>query len=142
MQSIRHPVAQDRRGGESLFDSWRGQGTVLVVDDEPAIRQVAQCMLECMGFDVLTAGDGPQGVQVLAKHAAEVRAVVLDQSMPGPSGQETLGQMLHVRPDLKVILASGYGRRAALDGSPEPAGYLAKPFDFDTLAAKLKTVLR
>lgn len=125
-------------------DSWHGEGTVLVVDDEPAIRQVTQCMLECMGFAVLTACDGPQAVEIFTQHVDDVRAVLLDQSMPGLSGRETLNQMLHVRPDVKVILASGRGPGGLddLHAANGPAAYLQKPFDYDALAAKLQAVLR
>jgi two-component system, cell cycle sensor histidine kinase and response regulator CckA len=131
-------AGQDRESAAN----WRGEGTVLVVDDEPAIRQVTQCMLECMGFAVLTAGDGDQGLELLAAHPGKVRAVLLDQSMPGLSGQEIMVRLRRLCPEVKIILASGkgHGNLSDLDGQDAPA-FLQKPFDYDALAAKLKAVL-
>ena len=121
---------------------WRGEGTVLVVDDEPAICQVTKCMLECMGFAVLIAGDGDQGLEMLAAHPGQVRAVLLDQSMPGLGGQETLVRLRRLCPEVKIILASGTGHGDVSDlGSRASDAFLQKPFDYDALASKLKAIL-
>lgn len=120
------------------------QGTILVADDEPAVRLVVKGMLECMGFAVLTAGDGRQAVQAFADHADEIDAVLLDLTMPGLSGEQALDELRRIRPRAKVVLCSGFGEAemAQRFGARSQAAFLQKPFDYDTLAAKLKSLLR
>ncbi len=139
------PLKNDSNAGAGLARSGAVQHpTILVVDDEFAVRQVTKTMLECLGFSVLTAADGRQGIDVFSMHANEVCAAVIDQTMPGLSGTETMERLLTIRPDLKIIIISGGGQGGQNDlaGELAPAGYLRKPFAFDVLAAKLKSVLQ
>ena len=121
----------------------RGVGTVLFVDDESTLRRVAQQTLEQHGYNVLLAENGQQAIAVLASHP-EVRAVVLDLAMPVMSG-DTAGPMIHaMRPDVPLILSSGYSEWDALErvGPDVVAAFLEKPYQAGVLVAKVDEALR
>jgi len=123
--------------------AWRGSGTVLVVDDEEIVREVVREMLREKGFDVLTAADGQQGVELYRRHADQIAVVLLDLTMPEMSGEEALAEIRRIRPDAKVILCSGYAeedlkRRFAGIGATE---FIHKPFKLRVLVRKLRAVL-
>jgi len=90
------------------FRRGTGSGTVLVVDDEEAIRSSTRALLMVNGFDVLTAGDGEQALEIFHQHQAQIVCVLLDLTMPKMSGEEVLRQLRKISPDVRVILTSGY----------------------------------
>ncbi len=118
-------------------------GTVLVVDDERDVREVATLMLERLGYRVLTAQDGRDGVQVFRSRAHEIDAVLLDLTMPRMSGDEALAEMRCTRPDLPVVLMTGYDAtfQGARARAATLAPYLRKPFSTDELGTALAEVL-
>lgn len=122
---------------------WRGDGTVLIVDDEPNARKIAQLFLEEVGFEVLLAEDGRRGVELFGEHANEVVAVVLDLTMPHMSGAETFHELRKIRRDIPVLLSSGYSEQDVTDRfSGQPwAGFIQKPYRFAALVFKLKEIL-
>ncbi|MEM8933505.1 MAG: transporter substrate-binding domain-containing protein, partial [Acidobacteriota bacterium] len=109
-------------------------GTVLVVDDEDEVRRVVREILEDEGLRVLDAPDGEAGVKVF-KAYPEVRVVVLDATMPRMDGAETYERLRRLRPDVRVVLASGYDERQAVGTlrGPQLASFLAKPFEPEAL---------
>ena len=114
---------------------WRGSGTVLVVDDEPAIRDVATEMLVAMGYEILTAADGEQGVERYREHHDQIVAVLLDMTMPRMSGASAYRELRRINPAVKVILSSGYSPKEAtrrLSGE-DLAGFIQKPYTSDDL---------
>jgi CheY-like chemotaxis protein len=120
-----------------------GSGTVLFVDDEPALRKIAQLTLERHGYHVLLAENGRQAIDVLTSHP-EIHAVVLDLAMPVMSG-DTAGPVINsLRPDIPLILSSGYLEGDALSGigSDSVAAFLEKPYQAGALLAKLDEVLQ
>lgn len=122
--------------------TWRGQGTVLVVDDESSVRGLLTQMLERLGFRVLEAEHGLAGVELFRDEAIEVDLVLLDLTMPYMDGGETYHELRKLRPDARVILMSGYDERQSVDAvtSPGLAGFLRKPFLFRDLVATLRGV--
>jgi len=120
-----------------------GIGTILFVDDEPGLRNVAQRALEQHGYRVLLAENGQEAVTVLAAHP-EVRAVVLDLAMPVMSGDTAARLLRSLRPDVPLILSSGYSEWDALRrvGPNVVAGFLEKPYQAAVLVAKVGDVLR
>jgi signal transduction histidine kinase/CheY-like chemotaxis protein len=111
-------------------DDWRGEGKVLVIDDEETVHTVARYTLEDAGFSVVTAEDGRDGVALFRADADGFVAVVLDLTMRHMSGEETFRELRAIRADVRVILMSGYGeqevgKRFAGEGL---AGFLQKPF--------------
>jgi PAS domain S-box-containing protein len=129
----RGPQGQDLPGG----------GTILVVDDEEGVRDVAKGMLEREGFRVITAEDGREAVRIFRTVSAEIDAVLLDLSMPHMDGGEALREMRRLRADVKAILCSGYleDRARGLCDGPGQASFLRKPYDSETLLGTLREVL-
>lgn len=122
---------------------WRGSGTVLVVDDEPLIRTVTRTILERAGCKVLTAAHGREALDLAARHADEIRAVILDLTMPEMDGAETLRELRRLRIDTPVLLASGYSEEEATGQfvGAGLAGFLQKPYLATQLLEKLQRVM-
>lgn len=116
------------------------RGSVLVVDDEEHVRQVARGLLERLGFEVLTAADGFEALSSLEARDGQLTAVILDAIMPRLDGKETLKRIRRRWPDLPVIVSSGYNKEAL---GTDYAGrtveaFLPKPYE----AASLEAVMR
>lgn len=119
---------------------WRGTGTVLVIDDEAGVRMVATRMLKALGFEVLTASDGEQGLEIYRANADRVDAVLLDLTMPRTGGEETFHAIRSVRADACVVLMSGFSEQeaAARFIGTGLAGFVQKPFSPEQLGECLK----
>jgi len=115
------------------------QGTVLVVDDEEPVRTVADAALTQLGLTVRTASDGIAALDSLRSAPGSIDLVLLDLTMPGISGDEILRQLRQIRPDLRVIIMSGYSEGETMQrcASLGVTGFLPKPFTVTTLIAKL-----
>lgn len=122
---------------------WHGEGTILVVDDEEVVRSVLGATLEKWGFDVLIAADGEDAVTTFRDHASDVRAVLLDMTMPLMSGEEALAEIHRIRSDVPVILLSGYAEEEAVTRFEglHLAGFLHKPFRPAALIDTLHDIL-
>jgi two-component system, cell cycle sensor histidine kinase and response regulator CckA len=109
--------------------------TVLVVDDEPFIRDVVSMMIEGLGFAVLVAADGSEGVQLVEKHRQEIFLVICDLSMPGMDGWQTITALRAIAPELPVALASGHRVDAAMcrEHPDQPWVIMNKPYVFEAL---------
>jgi len=117
-------------------------GTVLVVDDEEILQEVAVAMLEGLGYQVLVAENGKQGVDMFKQHMDEISVVLLDMTMPVMDGKQCFEQLKALKDDVKVVLSSGYGEDVALQGFPEGlAGFLQKPYIVRSLKQVLEQVL-
>ncbi|HVW85429.1 MAG TPA: response regulator, partial [Bryobacteraceae bacterium] len=118
-----------------------GDGTVLVVDDEPIVRNVARVCLERYGYRVVPAEDGQQAIGLFAADPQSFSLVLLDMAMPGMGGAETLKHLRALRPDVTVIASSGYSEMEATERFGEGlAGFLQKPYTAKQLAAKVLAV--
>ena len=125
------------------LDDWRGDGTILVIDDEESVRQVARETLSHFGFEILTAADGQEGVEAFEKHRDDVVAVLLDVTMPGLSPEEALLEIRRMRSDVGVVISSGYGEAEASDRF---AGYgwatfIQKPYRPAELAWRIRQLV-
>ncbi|WP_241696992.1 ATP-binding protein [Mariprofundus sp. KV] len=120
-------------------EAWRGDGRVLVVDDDLRVRSVACSFIEMLNFDVLTADDGKEGLEQFAQHHHDLVAVLLDMTMPVLGGVEAMAGMRQINPHVPIILVSGYSEVEAgtLVCGDRPDAFLQKPFK----AKELKTVL-
>ncbi len=101
---------------------------------------MAKRALERHGYEVLLAADGRKAVEVLKTSADRIGLVVLDLSMPGMSGQETLPELQKIKPGVQVLISSGYGKEEVLGkfaGSPV-AGFIQKPYTVQRLVRKVK----
>jgi two-component system, cell cycle sensor histidine kinase and response regulator CckA len=122
----------------------RGAGeTILVVEDEPMVRQLVVRTLERLGYRCLEAGDGVEALRMLQAHGVPVDGVVTDLVMPHMNGRELAEHLAASRPGLPVLFMSGYTndemiRRNLL--APE-APFIQKPFEVEAFAAKLRSLL-
>ena len=120
-----------------------GRETVLVVEDEHALRAVARRMLAGFGYRVLVASSGEGALAVLKEHAEPIDLVITDVIMPGISGRELAKRLAVVRPGLRILFMSGYADDALADHGVLAAdvAYLQKPFTPDELARRVREVL-
>ena len=105
-------------------------GVVLLVDDEAMLRAVGARMLSRLGFEVLTAGDGVEALEVFDKHSDRIACVICDLTMPRMNGWDTLAALRERRPDLPVVLTSGFDETHAMAGdrSEQPQVFMSKPW--------------
>ena len=118
-------------------------GTVLLVDDEPVIRDISTLMLEKLGYSVIAVESGVKALEVYGQSKAHVDLIILDMVMPDMDGAETFDQLKGIDPDVKVLLSSGYSQdsHATEIINKGCAGFLQKPFSLDSLAEKVRRVL-
>lgn len=123
--------------------TWRGTGTILIVDDEEEVRAVAGRTLEKAGFTVMMAEDGRAGVQMFQAHADEIKVVLLDMTMPHMSGEEVFRAIRTIRPGVRVVLTSGYNERDTISvfQGKGLAGFIQKPYQPLKLIEKIRDVL-
>jgi len=118
-------------------------GLALVIDDQGHVCDFAASALGHLGFDVLTAASGEEGLRLFEAHHATLSVVLLDMTMPGMSGAEALVLMTTVDPSVPVVLSSGHMREDALSTvhGGEFAGYLQKPYLMEDLAKAVSAAL-
>lgn len=121
----------------------QGEGTVLLVDDEEMIIDVGSQMLKHMGYEVLTAGDGKEALEVYQENRGVIDIVILDMIMPEMGGSQTYDGLKAIDPEVKVLLSSGYSR----DGQAEEIlkkgcrGFIQKPFDMKDISQRIAEIL-
>ncbi len=127
----------------SELDDWKGSGTVLVVDDEQMIRNVAQSTLTTAGFSVITAANGREAISLYRQHADQITLVLLDMTMPHLNGEETYRELRRIRQDVRVILSSGYNEQETTSKfvGKGLAGFLQKPYRPQDLLLKVKALI-
>lgn len=120
-----------------------GYGNVLVVDDEDLVRNMARFALERCGFTVEQAADGRDAVEKVTARPAAFAVVLLDLTMPVMSGEEALGRIREIRPDLPVLLSSGFSEAEAVKRFADRglAGFLQKPYTATALTRKVKVAM-
>jgi CheY-like chemotaxis protein len=118
-------------------------GTILLVDDDPHVREVAADMLAYLGFQVLTAINGREGLKVFRTHEAEIACVILDLTMPEMDGEETFRELRNMRSEVRVILSSGYNEQDVTQNfvGRGLAGFVQKPYTMAKLRSALKLAL-
>ena len=122
---------------------WKGSGTVLLVDDEPAVRNVGKAMLEAIGFSVLLATDGREAVDAFRDRADEIACIILDLTMPRMGGEEAFVELRRIRPGARIAISTGYSeedttRRFA---GERPPAYIQKPYRLAGLSQVLRELL-
>ena len=117
----------------------KGQGRILLVDDEEMILEVGAAMLKKLGYSVQTAGSGEEALQFYQAHGETIDLVILDMVMPGMGGGEVFDRLKAVDPAIKVLLSSGY----SINGKASEiidrgcAGFIQKPFNLAQLSEKV-----
>jgi two-component system cell cycle sensor histidine kinase/response regulator CckA len=125
------------------IEVWRGSGTVLVIDDDDGVRELLDATLRRAGLSVLLARDGREGVDLFRCHADEIRAVVLDRTMPDIGGEDAFDEIRRVRPDARIMLISGYSEERAawhfIDKGLD--AFLHKPFEPRVLLERIRRII-
>jgi len=128
---------------ESVTELFMGDETVLLIDDEQVIIEVGQEILNALGYNVLVATSGYEALKIFRREKDAIALVILDMVMPGLSGGETFDQLKTIKPDVRVLLCSGY----SLSGQATEildrgcSGFIQKPFKLKELSAKLREIL-
>jgi PAS domain S-box-containing protein len=134
--STQAPASDDARLGSAA-------GTILVVEDEETVRNTVRRILMALGYSVVLAVDGREGVEIFAKDPERFDLVLLDLTMPHLNGAEVYAEIRRTNLQMPVVLMSGYSEQeaAAHFSSKGLAGFIEKPFDLETLKRVVKTAL-
>jgi len=127
---------------EAFADAWKGTGTVLLVDDEETIRAIGRDMLQTIGFNVITANDGREAVDIF-KANPEIGLVILDLTMPHMDGEQCFRALKKARADVKVIISSGYNEHEVTQkfAGRGLAGFIQKPYKLSVLMEAIKAAM-
>jgi two-component system CheB/CheR fusion protein len=124
---------------QAAANPW-GNELVMIVDDEPSIRKMAETTLTRFGYRVLTAGDGKEALTVFRERADEISLVILDIAMPEMGGEEAMEHMLAIRPEARIVFSSGYNESEA-KARVEGYGFIQKPYTSRQLAEQVRELL-
>ncbi|MBU8901823.1 MAG: response regulator [Victivallales bacterium] len=124
-------------------DLFLGNGWILIIDDEPIIRITATKMLELLGYSVLSAENGEEGVKVFKEHQEEIRAVILDMAMPVMTGDEAYKHLKEIDPQVKILVATGFTNDQRVRKTMEAgaSGFIKKPYSINILSRKLHEII-
>lgn len=116
-----------------------GSGTVLVVDDEEIIRDLLEEMLQELGFRVLTAEDGLEGVEMYRELWTEIDVVMIDMIMPKLSGKETFLEMKKINPNVRAVLSTGFTKDGAVQETLDQGivSFIPKPYQLEELSSAI-----
>jgi PAS domain S-box-containing protein len=139
--AVERAVKQSQVAGRDA--ALHGAGTVLVVDDEEMVREFTKKALERHGYTVLLADSGLAAIDVFRRHPGEIALVVLDLSMQHMSGEEALPELRKIRPEVKVVISSGYSEAETMTlfQGQRVSGFVQKPYTSKGLAEKVKVCL-
>ncbi|MEJ2715745.1 MAG: PAS domain S-box protein, partial [Deltaproteobacteria bacterium] len=114
-------------------------GTILIVDDEDVVRDLLSEMLQHLGYETIVARDGLEAVDLYRERYNEIDLVFLDMIMPRLSGKETFIEMKKIRPDVRVILSTGFSRNGTVQDVLDQGilGFIQKPYSLDQLSASI-----
>ena len=143
LPAVEASVKEDVKIRQKPAEWVKGTGTILVIDDEKAVVTVCRAMLERMGYHVLEARSGQEAIDVIKTFDGDIELAMLDILMPGMSGEAIYPLLMKARPDLKVLVFSGYSVegpvRKILDAGAQD--FIQKPFTMADLSQKLKKVI-
>jgi len=139
---VAEPLSQSENDGETPAGSTTGE-TILLVEDEQAVRELTARLLLNMGYTVLTAETGEEALKVSRNHNGHLALLVTDVVMPGISGRQLADALLLERPELKVLFLSGYTENTVVHHGVLDSGvdFLPKPFSREVLGNKLREIL-
>jgi PAS domain S-box-containing protein len=123
--------------------NWKGSGAILVIDDEEIVRTILERMLTSAGFEVVTAGSGPEGIEKFKARQGDFCVVLLDMGMPDMNGAEVFSRLRAIKPEVKVILVTGLRiddvAREFREGGL--VGMVQKPFHYKDLINQIRCCL-
>jgi nitrogen-specific signal transduction histidine kinase len=120
-----------------------GRGRILLVDDEPFVRESSTALLQQLGYEVVTVEDGRQAVAYYRDHSDEIDLIILDLVMPRLGGRETFHALKSIDPSVRVVISTGYGHNEVVQALLDEgmAGFVPKPYNLRTLTEVLVRAL-
>jgi CheY-like chemotaxis protein len=129
---------------EAKFDSSSEQGiTILLIDDEEMVINISEMMLKKLGYKVLKAHSGFEGLQLFEENKSKIDLIISDLEMPKMNGKEVMDKLREIDPQIKVMLSSG----ALTDTDEQDVmnkgfnGFIKKPYNMNTLCEKMAEIL-
>jgi len=124
-------------------DISKGEGLILVVDDDEIVRETAREILQLVGYKVITASDGREGVAIYQAHQERIKAVMLDMVMPNMSGRQAFLEMKKINPAVKVLLVSGFRQDSRVEEilALGVKSFLHKPYSMEDLTRTMNEVV-
>ncbi len=121
----------------------QAKNSILIVDDDPQIRALVVSMLEQMGKRTYAAGSGAEALEIFKKEQNTISLAILDIQMPDMDGKTLFRKLKALKPELKVLISSGYDETTALEGigADGPEGFIQKPYWINVLEEKVKELL-
>jgi PAS domain S-box-containing protein len=125
------------------MDSSPDPDVILIVDDEEMIRGVCVEMLGILGYKTLVAADGEEALRIFSENRDRIGLVLLDQCMPGMDGVTVLRSLKQCKPDIRVLLASGFSEEDVSEqfGGLGLCGFIQKPFKFEILSSEVRRLM-
>ncbi len=120
-----------------------GEGKILIVDDEAMFREMLRDVLEFLGYEILIARDGREGVEVYKGRQEEIDLVILDMNMPMMDGQEMFREIKKINPKVKALLSTGFALDDKVQALMEEGvmGFIQKPFKIDDISRAVKALM-
>ncbi len=120
-----------------------GEGLVFVIDDEEIIREMAKAILSSLGYKVLSAADADEAIRIFKKYKEEISLVILDMVMPKKSGKEIFEMLKEIKPDVNVLISSGFSKKDNIDEMIKDGarGFIQKPYRQASLSQAIAEVL-
>jgi two-component system, cell cycle sensor histidine kinase and response regulator CckA len=133
----------DENGEEATANEKSQKGTVLLIDDEEVIRELAKDILEAYNYRAILASHGDEGIRLFHEHRENIKLVVLDMVMPGKNGKQIFKELLAIQPDVKVLISSGHDRDEYFQEMFEAGavGFLQKPFQHSDFMNRVEEAL-
>lgn len=125
------------------MDIVTGSGKILLIDDEEMVTDIGQQLLQTLGYDVITAASGSEGVAAYRRQHDGIDMVILDMVMPDMSGWEAFDKLQQIDPAVKVLLSTGYSLDNQISQMLESGcrGYIQKPFRIQALSKKVHEIM-
>lgn len=135
--SVRPESLYDKRANN---DGWKGSGTVLLVDDEETVRAIGKDMLNELGFNVITASDGRDALDLYRSHREIISCVLMDLTMPHMDGEQAYRELRRIDPEVKIAMASGYNEEEVCQKflGKGMSGFIQKPYRLSELISLMQ----
>jgi CheY-like chemotaxis protein len=133
-----------KKAEQAALETGKGpalSGTILLVEDEAAVRGLARRILAQKGYRVLEASDGAVALRLAAGHVGEIDLVLTDVAMPVLGGRGLVEELRELSPGMRVLFMSGYPREEVFPDKKDQTPYLQKPFTTETLIAEVSSAL-
>jgi len=136
-------VIERDSGDAGAADHMGGEGTILVIEDDPTVRKTCEKILRLLGYTVILAENGLRGVEMFRERRRDIDAIILDMVMPKRSGKETFIELKAIDPGVKVLLTSGFRNDARIDEvlNLGAMGFLQKPYTMEDVSREVARIL-